>query len=105
MEISTRQCYRAHFKQHKKIFFEDAGIDVLDSPSRSPDLNPIKNFWCILVATFFKYFRQFEDTERLLEAIGLAWDSTDVDLHKKLARSMPRRCTEVIEKNSDRGHY
>ena len=59
----------------------------------------------ILVGKVYKDFRQFEDTGSLTEAIGLVWNDIDVELPRKFARSMPRRCTKVIEKRVGRTHY
>ena len=88
-----------HASGHTKQFFFDENIEVLDWTSRSPDLNPIENLWGYLVTEVYKAFRQFDDTESLIEAIGIAWENLDPVYLKKLVRSTPRTCTEVIEKN------
>ena len=65
----------------------------------------MENVWGFLVDKVNDNFRQFDDTESLLEAIAFAWDSIDVSYLRKLALSMPKRCTEVIEKKGCRTHY
>ena len=59
----------------------------------------------MLVSKIYKDFRQFDDAESLKEAIGLAWDSIEGELLLELARSMPKRCTEVIENKGGCTHY
>ena len=78
---------------------------MLEWPSRSPDLNPIDKLWGYLVRKVYKDFRKYDDVESLTEAIGLAWDTIDTPYLKRLVLSMPRRCTEVIEKGGGRTHY
>ena len=79
----------ARTSNYTRTFFSDTDINVLDWPSRSPDLNPIENLWGVLVSKTCKDFRQFDDAESLKQAIGLPWDSVDGELLLKLARSMP----------------
>ena len=80
-------------------------IEVLEWPAGSPDLNPIENLWRYLVQKVYKNFKQHDDVECLKEAIAFAWDSTDSEYLRKLARSVPRRCTEVIERKGNCTHY
>ncbi len=94
--------YTSH---HTKTFFTNMDIDVLDCPACSPDLNPIENLWGCLVRKVYKDYRQLDDIEDLKEAIALSWDSIDTELLKKLAQSMPMRCTEVATKGGACTHY
>ena len=61
-----------HTSAHTKQFFFDENIDVLDWSSRTPDWNPIENLWGYLVTKFNKYFREFGDTESLIESIMIS---------------------------------
>uniref|UniRef100_A0A1I7WLR9 Transposase n=1 Tax=Heterorhabditis bacteriophora TaxID=37862 RepID=A0A1I7WLR9_HETBA len=42
-------------------------------PSRSPDRNPMKNFWAILVCQIYANNRQLEITKALQLAISKEW--------------------------------
>ena len=94
-----------HRSDYTRNSFSDMEIEVIGWPSRSPDLNPIENLWDYLVRKVYKDFRQYDDAEILTEAIALAWDTIDTTYLKKLVSSIPRRCTEVIEKGGGRTHY
>ena len=78
----------------------DINIDVQDQPSRIPVLNPIENLWDAHVRTVHVEFRHFDDKDELLQAMRLAWQDIDLNLLKKLVKSMSRRCIKVIEKCS-----
>ena len=94
-----------HTSNHTKNFFTDTDIEVLECPADSPDLNLIENLWGYLFQKVYIDFKQCENVECLKEAIAFAWDSIDSEYLQKLARSMPRRCTEVIERKGDCTHY
>lgn len=82
-----------------KEFFMDRVVFVMDWPSCSPDLNPIKNLQGILVRLVYKDFRQFDTFEDLREAVETAWDHLDPNTLKNLVNSMQKRCERVIKSN------
>ena len=76
-------------------WLQTSGIDVMDWPSYSPDLNPIENLWADVKRR--AEMDNPQDVESLRNALQKAWDETDMRLIKKLIESMPRRLKRVRE--------
>ena len=72
------------------------GVDVMDWPGNSPDLNPIENLWQRLKILVAK--EKPSNKTKLIEAIIKSWFHiiTAQEL-AKLVESMPRRCRAVIK--------
>jgi len=80
-------------------WFHNHGVDLLDFPPYSPDLNPIENLWSILKARVeSRLARTTDEVERVLKE---EWEALDTELLKSLAHSMPTRCAAVV---ANRGH-
>ena len=96
---------------HKELnvmsFFQDANINVLDWPPRSPDLNPIENIWAEMQRLVnIKLLENRINTPNLLfdaceECFSIACRK-NVD---KLYESVPRRLTQVIVNGGNRTRY
>jgi transposase len=77
-----------------------SGLQVMEWPANSPDLNPIKNIWAILK---FRIARHFPTTrEAIIQAIRLEWANLAVADCAKACQSMRQRCQAVIDANG--GH-
>ncbi|KAJ5975663.1 hypothetical protein N7481_009370 [Penicillium waksmanii] len=72
-------------------WFERHGINVMEWPPRSPDLNPIEPVWRML-----KHWKLFR------ECISEAWDALDQNKIDSIIRSMPQRISET---RKARGYY
>uniref|UniRef100_A0A914VA76 Tc1-like transposase DDE domain-containing protein n=1 Tax=Plectus sambesii TaxID=2011161 RepID=A0A914VA76_9BILA len=79
-------------------WFQTKGINLLEWPSRSPDLNPIENLWGIMVRRIYQDNREYQTVNQLKEAITEAWDSVSAELLQKLADSMKNRIIQVIQR-------
>ena len=83
---------------------------VLDWPSNSPDLNPIKYIQVYLkeeldrlfLGLKYKTSRSTKAIKKFKECITIAWDSIPDEKFNVLWKSMPRRVAAVIEA---RGQY
>ena len=85
--------------QHKSFLIRtwlfNNGIQCIDFPPYSPDLNPIENLWANLARRVEEF--QCDSMEELQDIVAEEWKNTDKELISKLARSMPERCQAVID--------
>lgn len=95
--IHTSRLTRAWFQQH--------GINVLDWPSCSPDINPIENVWGILARRVYSENRQFQTIPELRAAVMEAWHHITHDTQRKLIETMPNRIFELITRKGGLTHY
>ncbi|CDQ68294.1 unnamed protein product [Oncorhynchus mykiss] len=93
---------RPHVAGVCQQFLQEEGIDAMDWPARSPDLNPIEHIWDIML---------HPPTPRCTTdcpgvggcfSPGLGDPSETI---RHLIRSMPRRCREVIQARGGHTHY
>ena len=89
--------------QHKSFLVRawlfSNGIQCIDFPPYSPDLNPIENLWADLARRVEKF--QCDTMEELQDIVAEQWKETVKELLRKLARSMPERCQAVIDAHGD----
>ena len=89
----------------RKSFLFDSDVDVLPLPARSPDQNIAENLRGILARSVYKDNKQFRSKEELKEAILRAWNNISISTTQKLYDSMPKRCTDVIERKGQKTKY
>jgi len=78
-----------HVAATSQVWFHNHGIDLIDWPAWSPDLNPIENLWNDLKR---RVYAHHPHTMEELEAwIKVEWQATDLDFVSHICRSMPRR--------------
>lgn len=90
----------------KKVseYLRSIGVDVLQWPGNSPDLNPIENLWSIMKNKVAE--KQPGNIPELIEAIKLVWvKEITKDYCRKLIESMPRRLEEVIRNKGGHTKY
>jgi transposase len=83
----------------------EMGIEVMDWPPYSPDLNPIENLWALLKAKIYEICPRLKENlpknqetwELLLDTAERAWQELDPHYLVDLSESMPRRVKAVIE--------
>ena len=86
----------AHTAKTVKKWFDDNGVEVLDWPGNSPDLNPIENLWRILKRKLAqKAPKNLADVRYWLTKIWCTEISRD--LCQSLVNSMPKRINDVIK--------
>lgn len=120
--VIIRDLYRVqlpHFLRDGDIFMQDGasvhrarivkellielGIELMEWPPYSPDLNPIENLWAILKKKIYELHPELEhaaDTEnirqQLIAAAREAWYLIDEDILCTLSSTMAHRVQAVI---------
>lgn len=89
-----------HTSRDAQHWLHTHGINCLDFPPLSPDLNPIENLWADLKRRVEQ--RRARTMEELERYLGEEWEATSTTLLASLAHSMPSRLTTVRANN---GYY
>ena len=93
-----------HTSEKIQTFFAQTGINLLDWPGNSPDLNPIENHWAIIKRKLFKYDYENPMKTSLIEAI--IWigyhDEELKKMYCNLVHSIPKRVSMITK--SKEGH-
>src|SRR6185312_3310720 len=87
---------RIHTAGTSKVWFHNHGIDLIDFPPWSPDLNPIENLWNDLKRRVYAHHPR--TMEELEEWIQIEWQATDLSFISYICRDMHNRL-ELVLKN------
>jgi transposase len=83
-----------HASRETQTWLHNHGIDCINFPPYSPDLNPIENLWAYLKRRIELRFPS--NTTELKQILVEEWESTDPNFLITLAHSMINRCKAVI---------
>jgi transposase len=80
-------------------FLKDHGVEILDWPSASPDMNPIEEVWSLIdLEVARKYAGKPRPTkEKLVEEHQVMFASIAVEKFKHCVETMPERVKQLIE--------
>jgi hypothetical protein len=92
-----------HTSHVAKEFIAENGINVIDWPSNSPDLNPIENMWQIIKNNVEKWMPQ--NINELNRFLVEEWEAIPHETVNNLIFSMKNRCESILAKNGDRIPY
>ena len=76
-------------------WFEEKGIELLQWPSNSPDLNPIENIWGWIKAEVKR--ENHKTMEQLRNSLQKNWERIDLNFLKPYAESLLRSFELCIE--------
>ncbi len=86
-----------HYAPAPQKVLHDAGITQLDFPPYSPDLNPIENLWAEVQKRMEG--KPASTKAQLEQLLSETWAGTNPEYCRKLARSMPARIAQCIERH------
>ncbi|CAJ0934111.1 unnamed protein product [Ranitomeya imitator] len=72
-------------------FLQDEGIEAMDWPAHSPDMNSIKHIWDIMSRTIHQCHVARQTIQELVDALVQVWEEIPQETIRRLIRSMPRR--------------
>ncbi|XP_071133129.1 uncharacterized protein [Mytilus edulis] len=72
-------------------------VNVLDWPSRSPDLNPIEHVWDLLNRRIRENHGDFQNLQELENALIREWNAIPQRQIRKILNGMRKRCQSVID--------
>ncbi|GFW81408.1 transposable element Tc1 transposase [Trichonephila clavipes] len=90
---------KAHFSSSRittlsrlaKTQFDEMGVQKLDWPSQSPDLNPIEHLWGELEHRLRSQSNRLSSLQALTSAVRDAWKAIPMVTYQKLVESLPKR--------------
>jgi transposase len=91
--------WSVHTADTSQVWFHTHGIDLLDWPAWSPDLNPIENLWNDLKRRVYAHHPQ--TMEELEHWIEVEWNATDLNFISHICKSMPHRLQMLL---NNKGH-
>lgn len=96
---------RPHMANITRRFLEEAELQILPWPARSPDLSPIEHVWDMIGRRLRNLPRPPDNLDDLRHQVQVAWDEIPQQDIDHLLESMPRRVNACITVQSDVTHY
>ena len=96
---------RPHTAHAIQEYLEREGIERLDWPARSPDLNPIEHVWNSLQTAISARQVQPRSIQELGAMLLQDWDNMTQASIRNLIGSMRRRCQDFIDSNGSHTRY
>jgi transposase len=94
-----------HTSKMAKKWFSDQGLQVLEWPAQSPDLNPIEHLWHHLKLKLSKYEQQAAGVGELWDRVDTEWNSFTAEECKRYIESMAARVQAVLKAKGGHTRY
>lgn len=91
-----------HTSRQTMTWFADNGIEVMQWPAISPDLNPIENLWAYMQHKVYEGGISFDNEQLLMNKIKDVWDEIPQVIIDNLIGSMNKRMEQVIKGKGER---
>ena len=86
-----------HTSRLAQEWFQQSGIEVLDWPAQSPDLNPIEHLWFHLKQRLNGYETEAISMYEVWQRVEKGWNAIPMEVCLGLIESMPRRVAAVLK--------
>ena len=96
---------RAHRARVVTEFLEGQGIERMECPARSPDLNPIEHVWDMMWRSLEQLEAHPLGLQQLGVALEAAWDALVVRDINRLISAMKQHCEAVIAAGGGHTRY
>ncbi|KAH0811856.1 hypothetical protein GEV33_010935 [Tenebrio molitor] len=96
---------RPHTARIVTDYLHDVGIDTMNWPARSPDLNPIEHLWDVVGKQVRARCGELVSLQELRRVVQEEWDNTPQEEIQHLIESMPRRLEAVIRARGGNTKY
>ena len=87
------------------FFFVEIGVEELDWPAQSPDLNPIKHLWDVLERRLRARPNRPTPAPDLTSALVAEWKQIPAAMFQHLVESLPKRVEAVVAAKSGTTPY
>ncbi|GFT80558.1 transposable element Tcb2 transposase [Trichonephila clavipes] len=88
---------RPHRARIVEEYLEDHGLERMERPARSPDLNPIENLWDYLGREVAALNPPPRSLHELKQGLLCVWSSLPIPVSYNLINSMGNRCRQCIQ--------
>ena len=90
-----------HVSKKSKKFIIDHGIEILNVPPNSPDINPIENLQSIITKRIYSNGKSYNNLSDLRDSILKEWNELNSEISNNLVNSMKKRMKMVIDAEGD----
>jgi len=94
-----------HTARITREWLKDSGMEILDWPPQSPDLNPIEYLWFIVKQKLKVYPTVAKNCDELFDRVVEIWWALSPEECSKMVESMPRRITAVLKAKGGHTKY
>lgn len=96
---------RPHTARLTTQYLQANNVDVMEWPSKSPDLSPIEQVWDLLDRRVRQRPVQPQTLRQLQHALVQEWNNIPMNVIRRYIRSMRRRCRAVIQSAGGHTRY